>query len=71
MVLINFSSRYTRLGSILSTLFDPMIFMFIDRRFLKVWKQTWSWLIRGIANRQIYPSTISNELQMSIVGVQL
>jgi hypothetical protein len=59
---------YTRFGSIISALCDPMIFMFIDRRFLKVWKETLSWITRIVIHRQIYPTTISNEVQMSAMG---
>lgn len=66
-----FTGRYTRIGSMLSALCDPMIFMFIDRRFLKVWRQTYLWVRRGVTNRQIYPSTVSDEFQMSIVRMQL
>lgn len=66
-----FVARYTRIGSILTTLVDPLIIMFIDRRFLKVWRETLTWMTRFIPNRQIYPSTVSNEFQMSLTGVQL
>ncbi|CAF2495449.1 unnamed protein product [Rotaria sp. Silwood2] len=63
------SSSYTRFGSIISALCDPLIFMFIDRRFLKVWKKTSCRIIRcGRPLRQIHPTTISNEFQLSIVA---
>ncbi|CAF1411201.1 unnamed protein product [Adineta steineri] len=61
----NYPSTYTRFGSITCTLCGPLIFMFIDRRFLKVWKKTVCHIVRyGRPQRQINPSTISNELRL-------
>ncbi|CAF3723865.1 unnamed protein product [Rotaria magnacalcarata] len=60
-------SIYTRFGSIASALCDPLIFMFIDRRFLNVWKKTLCRILRsGRPQRQIGPTTVSNELQISV-----
>ncbi|CAF3433042.1 unnamed protein product [Rotaria sp. Silwood1] len=65
----NHSSSYTRFGSIISALCDPLIFMFIDRRFLKVWKKTSCQIIRcGRPSRQIHPTRISNAFPLSIVA---
>jgi hypothetical protein len=65
----NYTSAYTRFGSIISALCNPFIFMFIDRRFLKVWKKTFFHITRcGRPSRQIRPTTISNEHRLSIVA---
>ncbi len=69
IILDNKPSVYARVGSIASALCNPLIFMFIDRRFLKVWKETFFHITRcGRPSRQIRPTTISNEHRLSIVA---
>jgi len=67
-----FWNRYlgaiTRFGNLTNTLCDPVIFMFIDRRFLKVWKQTLYKIVRS--SRRIQPTTTSNEPNISTVVVK-
>ena len=66
--LTNYPSYYTRYGSLVSALCDPLIFMCIDRRFLKVWKETFAWITHGRLARQVYPITLSNEMHMSVLA---
>ncbi|CAF1245264.1 unnamed protein product [Adineta ricciae] len=61
----NYPSIYTRFGSITCTLIGPLIFMFIDRRFLKVWKHTLYRVIRcDRPVSQIRPSTVSYDIHL-------
>ncbi|CAF0750193.1 unnamed protein product [Rotaria sordida] len=69
IVSINDSNSYTRFGSLTSALCDPLIFMFIDRRFLKVWKKTSYRIIHcGRPLRQIYPTTITRVPDATVTG---
>ncbi|CAM4865540.1 unnamed protein product [Rotaria socialis] len=63
-------SIYARFGSIASALCDPLIFMFIDRRFLNVWRKTSSRILRcGRPQRQIGPTT-STRLTLKPLNIQ-